>query len=1019
MDKLVATATSTRTNTAIVVVLRADYYGMCGAHPAFARLLERSQVLVGAMSASELRDAIIEPAAHMGLRVDDALVEVVCRDAGSEPGALPLVSTALAETWVHREDHTLTVAAYENAGGVQGALARLADRAYERLDASQRVVARRIFSRLAEVGEGNDDVRRRAARSEIDAIEGASEVLAILTAHRLVTADRDRVEVAHEALLREWPRLRGWLEDDRDGRRLHQRLAEAASEWERDAREPAVLYRGTKLDAAAEWSGSHPDELTSTETSFVAASAAAQADDLQVARRSARRSRLMVTGLTVLLVVALVSAAVTVRQWHRATNASSRAGTAARSAELGRLDALARNLPTDSGDLALLLGVEAHRLAPSVETEGALESALVHSPPGLERIIRFDSPTFYPTPSPDGRLLAFAGGGDVRLLDLQSGRVVRTLHSDHPLTGAFFNADGTELASRSSDGTAIVWDAATGRPVGASIRSPGSLVYPEFDPADPSGLYTVSDLGEVVRWDRHDPAHPRRIGEPFRFPLQTIKGSPPVIAFAPDGGLLAVAPTNGDASTTAVWDVRRHALLQTFSGTPYGFAPDGTTLVLSNGRDLEFRDARSGALRGKPQHGSGDAQPGGLLSADRRLVAVRNGNDTIDVYDLASRKRIGKPLGVPASSLPTSFLPDGRLIVSTPTQASIWRVDTRVGALGVGLNDHGHQVIAWFVHDGQRVVTQSWDDGVTTSWDVGTGRRVGALAHGRPVQDVSRDGRFASVGLSGGDVGVWDLASDRQVAMIDPHLGSQDASAFAPNGSLLAIAATHGHDPTVELWDVTDPGSAKIYKRLTVSSADGLVTGFSDDNRSLLVIDYPSSWITLFDVASGQRRWTHQFDAGMWQVTTSPDSHTVAVALNGLTDSGVRFLDARTGKEEALLPSPEAIGVAYARRGRVIAVSGGINPSGTQLFDAATLARIGEPLPTPGATPFLVGSSPDGNRLAAGTGNGFAVLWDVDVEHWEQRACQIAGRNLSRDEWHQYVPDQSYRRTCPQWPAGQ
>jgi DNA-binding SARP family transcriptional activator/WD40 repeat protein len=1018
LNKLLAMATSSRMDTAVVIVLRADYYGMCAAHAGFARLLERSQVLVGAMRSSELRDAIMQPATRTGLRVDDALVDVVCRDAGSEPGALPLVSTALMETWARREDHTLTVAAYENAGGVQGALARLADRTYTGLDRSQRVVARRIFLRLAEVGEGNDDVRRRADRNEIDAIDGAPDVLTVLTDQRLVTVDRAGVEVAHEALLREWPKLRSWLEDDRDGRRLHLRLADAAAEWERDGRDPAALYRSAKLDAAAERASTHPDELTPTEATFVAASAAAQTNELQVARRSAQRSRAMAAGLAVLLAVALISATVGVTQWLRAKNASDRAGTAAKSAQLGRLDALARNLPTDRADLALLLGVEAHRMDPSIETEGALETALVHTPVGVERLLRFNAPTFNPSSSPNGRLLVYSDNGNLHLLDLQSGRVIRTLHADHPLAGASFNADGTELAASSTDGAAMVWNVTTGQQAGAAIRPPGGLDYPFFDPANASALYTVSNRGEVIRWDRHDPQHPKPIGEPFRFQPQTDKGYPPVVAISRDDRFLAIAPTNGPTSTTSVWDIPRHTLVHTFTGSTEGFAADAVTLLVSNGRDIDFRDARTGALRGQPLHGSANATPASVISQDGRTFAVFDDNDTIEVYNLTTRTRIGAPIAAPGPALPTSFLPDGRLIVSTPTQASIWRIGAKVTTPGVTLNDHGRQVAPWFVDNGRQVVTESWDDTRAALWESATGRRIRALARGGSVQDVSRDGRRVSSDLGNGAIGVWDLPSDQQIATIQPRLGPNLSSAFSPDGSLLAVTATQGHDPTVELWNVARSGSPRLVNRFAVPSVDGLVETFTNDGKSLLILDYPTASITLIDIASAQRRWTHT-DTGMSQVAISPDNQTIAVAVAGATDTGVRFLDARTGKERGLLPVPDVSGITYLRGGRMIAASGGTSASTIQLYDTATLTPIGAPLSTPGTTWFFLDGSPDGNRIAAGTSNGFAVLWDVNVDDWEQTACRIAGRNLSHNEWNQYLPDQPYHATCPEWPTGQ
>src|SRR5262249_3375207 len=157
----------------------------------------------------------------------------------------------------------------------------------------------------------------------------------------------------------------------------------------------------------------------------------------------------------------------------------------------------------------------------------------------------------------------------VRLLDLASGRVVRTLHNDQRLNGASFNTDGTELVSGSPTGV-TVWNTATGRPVGASMRPRGNVVYGVFDPTDPTRLYTVSDAGDVVRWDRRDPARPKPISA-FRFQPQSERFSPPVFALDRAGRYFAVAPTNGDDSTTTVWDTQRDVLVHTFVGAPLGF----------------------------------------------------------------------------------------------------------------------------------------------------------------------------------------------------------------------------------------------------------------------------------------------------------------------------------------------------------------------------------------------------------------------------------------------------------------
>ena len=168
------------------------------------------------------------------------VAERACTDVAEEPGGLPLLSTALLELWRNRDGRLLRYDSYRRSGGVRGAVARLAEQAYARLDGSEQDATRAIMLRLCS-GEGATVARRRATLAELDADrdDRVAQVLAILTDARLLTTSDGTVEVAHEALLSEWPRLRGWLDEDREGRRLHSHLAAAAREWERRDRDPA------------------------------------------------------------------------------------------------------------------------------------------------------------------------------------------------------------------------------------------------------------------------------------------------------------------------------------------------------------------------------------------------------------------------------------------------------------------------------------------------------------------------------------------------------------------------------------------------------------------------------------------------------------------------------------------------------------------------------------------------------------------------------------------------------------
>jgi hypothetical protein len=210
--------------------------------------LAANHVLVGPMDANELRRAVQLPARQAGLQLEPGLCEAMVDEVAEEPGGLPLLSCALLESWQHRSGRTLTLAAYQQTGGVRGAVARLAEHAWQQLDPDDQAVARRILLRLAGPGEGEAVVRRRVPLEEFTTgrDERVQAVLDTLTDQRLLTRGEGSVEVAHEALLREWPRLRGWLEDDVQGRALHRHLIAAAREWDRSGRDPGELYRGAR-----------------------------------------------------------------------------------------------------------------------------------------------------------------------------------------------------------------------------------------------------------------------------------------------------------------------------------------------------------------------------------------------------------------------------------------------------------------------------------------------------------------------------------------------------------------------------------------------------------------------------------------------------------------------------------------------------------------------------------------------------------------------------------------------------
>ena len=306
----------------ILLTLRADFLDRCLAHSALRKLLEDHQLLLGPLDEAGLREAIVRPAAEVGALFEKGLVEIILRDVGIEPGMLPLLQQALYELWLRRRGPWLTLEAYQASGGVLGALQKRAQDTYQSLTEHQQEVARNVFLRLTALGDGMADTRRRVRREELyPAGVDRAQVDVVLQAlsgpqARLIVADEQTAEVAHEALIQQWGTLRTWLEQDRESLRVHRRLTEAAAEWEQKERDDSYLYRGARLAEAKAWMTGHSEHLNPSEQAFLVSSLAmSEREEVdrearrQAQRRRTRTLRALVTVVAILLIPTLYVAA--------------------------------------------------------------------------------------------------------------------------------------------------------------------------------------------------------------------------------------------------------------------------------------------------------------------------------------------------------------------------------------------------------------------------------------------------------------------------------------------------------------------------------------------------------------------------------------------------------------------------------------------------------------------------------------------------------------------------------------
>ena len=395
LDRLTALAGDPDRRVLVAVAVRSEFYGRLAEHRGVAGLASSSTVLLGPMTADELTRAIELPARAAGLRLDPTLVPALVTDVLQEPGALPMLSSTLLELWQRREGRSLRMETYRALGGISGAVGRIAEAVFGRLSADDQATARSIFLRLVTVGDDGIASRRRVPIPDIEngPTPDSARVMATLADGRLLTIDDGAVEPAHEALLREWPRMRGWLEEDRATRRIREHLAHAAREWNERGREPAELYRGQRLVVALEWASTGRSELNERERSFLDASR--KASEAEAARQRTINVRLrgLLGSVAVLLVLALVAGTLAVGQAdtarrlatdaqiaadvaQAAADDSRASATYARVRELGSASRVA-NLSDPS--LGRLLAVSAATmLSPDLETEAVLHQAWLH-----------------------------------------------------------------------------------------------------------------------------------------------------------------------------------------------------------------------------------------------------------------------------------------------------------------------------------------------------------------------------------------------------------------------------------------------------------------------------------------------------------------------------------------------------------------------------------------------------------------------------------------------------------------
>ncbi|WP_328502253.1 helix-turn-helix domain-containing protein [Streptomyces sp. NBC_00457] len=998
----------------VLLAVRGDFYGRCAEHRDLADALRDANLLAGAMSPAELRDAVVKPATAAGLTVERALTTRLVKEVADAPGGLPLLSHALLETWRRRRGKTLTMAGYEAAGCLDGAIAKTAEKVYGRFTEGQAAAARRVLLRLIAPGEGTPDTRRPVERAELPGTgrEETAQVVEALAGARLLTLDGDTVEMAHEALITAWPRLRRWIEEDRERLRLHRALTEAAQAWQELNREKGALYRGSRLAVAQEHFGGVPrEDLTDLEHAFLDASRAHE-------QKGRRRYRLVLTAVTAALCLALVAAGLAVRQWQSAV-------TAQHLAQSRQLAAQSGALLDSEPDLAALLAVHAYRTSPTREATAALYAAAAL--PLRKRLTGGTKPVDAIALSPDGRTVAAnSRDGKVRIWDLPEGRLRHTFAGYDGGNIAAFSPDGRTLAITAvaaDDVVVALLDPVTGRKLRTFTIPDGAVRGMAFSPD--GRTVAASSVSAVRVWD---------VATGRKRHSFTRLVDPRAVAFGPDGRTVAVV--NG--GRVRVWDLAtgrtRTANDDQIEGEAVGFSPDGRTYaaVRADG-SVQLRETATGIVR-RTIRDSASGLDGMAFAPDGRTLAIPGREGTVRLWDTASGTELATVTAGHhgRGAMKVALSADGRTLVTGSNGGPDVRIHRpTVDRPQTTLSGHADTSVSdlAFSPDGRSVATVHQGPpgrGSAQLWDVSTGDREATLAldtdsalQGKQLRDPVSRLRVVGFGPTGRALAVWatkkrvidvrDVATGR--LRQSRALGAIYTAVFSPDGMRLAIVGWEG---SVRIWHLS---TGALHTIRTGRDRPVRAVAFAPDGRTLAVVHVEArggDQLTLLDAANGRTQHTIEASARSSQsLAFSPDGHTLATAsgYSGL----VKTWDARTGQlRDSFSVSTEVASLTFSPDGRTLAAG---SARGVQLWDLAT-SQIRTTLPT--SSPAAVAFSPDGRTLAISTGDSVG-LWKVDLPDPARairNICEAVGKTLTPLEGSRYLHDRSAETGC-QPPARQ
>ncbi len=1036
-DLLARLAALHAAGTAVVVGLRADVVERALEHPELARWLGDRPVLVGPLSAEDLRRVVVEPAQRVGVEVDEGLVDVLvaeatagsaaARAAGAagarlDPGVLPMVSHALYATWQAASGRRLTLAQYRAVGGLAGAVAQTAESVVAGLPPERVEVARRVLLALVLV-RGALATARPLELAELAGPEEADVVAALVDA-RLLTADRDHVRIAHDALLTAWPRLAGWIEDDREALRVHGRLAEAARHWEESARDDDLLYRGALLETAVAWRA-QGRPLSAREHAFLEAGLIAADRRAAARRRSTRRLRALAAGLAVLTVSTGVLAGFSVAQGR----------VVARERDLAvsrQLAVTAQALTDTDPGLSAQVATAALATADTVEARSALLSTTGIAVPA--RLGDLGGLVNGLAVSPDGDVVAAATDrATVAVWSVgdRPGSLADLSVDDAALYGVTVTADGGTLLAGGDAGQLRAWslaDPASPEPLPVTGPPAGATLYDVAASADGALVVAAASDGSLHLWSSGADGFAEVASVPA-----VAGGSAQAVALDPHGTVVAAA---GSTGALTLWDVADPAAPAPLGGpvdlggvqvNALAWSPDGATVAAGTVDGLvRLVDVAGAAPPAVTLELTGPASWVNDLafSPDGTRLAGASSDQRVWVWDPVTGAAAGQAAS-PTTLLATRWSPDGAAVYLSGADGMLraWEYPGSVLADFASIPGQG----AFATVGGADVVVTATTGGLHV-WDVADPARVRLLGTAPPPDGARLDGAVdvSAAGLvvagdTTGGIHAWDLSDPAAPVLLgsaQAHGDWVDTVAFDASGTRLAASSDDG---TVTLWDVADGLGDEPTGRLTDLGGAVYVVAFSPD-ATTLVASVLSGSVRLADVTDlAAPRLVGEPLTGpegyVYSTAFSPDGRTIAATGN---DGTLWLWDVSDVAAPTALGSPlrwgEGYGTntAFAPDGSRVAVA--MTDGTVRVWDTTEPARPTRwaTLSGAGGTVYGIEFSPDGAHLTGASADRSVRVWDVTVDGALARACALAGRGvpMTAAEWARLAGSVPRPGTC-------